>query len=114
MLNAALKAFCALVSLARWPVVAAMGAKIAADLRTTQRERTLARDPHPNNGSTLGYPYDCDAPGYSIGKPKTVEGLYGSRGESGPCGRRKIFPKNFLNYHLEYCRSFPRSRTPKA
>ena len=93
MLNAALKAFCALVSLARWPVVAAMGAKIAADLRITQRERTLARDPHPNNGSTLGYPYDCDAPGYSGGKPKTVGGPP-ARGESparmGPVGRKNL------------------------
>ena len=89
MLNAALKAFWALVSLARWPVVAAMGAKIAADLRITQRERTLARDPHPNNGSTLGYPYDCDAPGYSGRKPKMVWGSM-VRGESpariGPVG----------------------------
>ena len=51
-----------------------------------------------------GTPYDCDAPGYSGEKPKTVWGSmvrWESPARMEPRGRWKISAKFFVNYHLE-------------
>ena len=73
-------------------------------LRATQLGCTLARDPTPPMKVPPGTPNDCDAPGYSGGKPKMVWGSM-VRGESParmePRGRWKILQKFFVNYHLK-------------
>ena len=60
-------------------------------LLAIQPERTRTRDPTPMKAHP-GTPYDCDAPGYSGGKPKMVWGsmVDGESPAGWAPGRRKI------------------------
>ena len=66
-------------------------------LRAIQHERALTRDPTPPTmKAPPGTPYDCNAPGYSGGKPKTVWAgppIHGR--ESGPRRSEENFFNNF-------------------